>query len=140
MSWTSLSNRLDNLPLVLCGPMVRRVENDSVSVWVALKDAATVQLRVYTTQLSGIPELTASASTIQLGQHLHVALVTAKAPNDGARLDDGRIYYYDLKFGLNSTLGTPPVGFAAGRLGEIQIVDIGRWRDEGGIYRRDGMP
>ncbi|MEZ4466376.1 MAG: hypothetical protein R3F43_18460 [bacterium] len=35
------------LPLVLCGPMVRRVTRETASVFVALHGPATVRLRVF---------------------------------------------------------------------------------------------
>ena len=37
----------ERLPLVICGPILRRTEQEAVTVWVALKNAHTVTLRVY---------------------------------------------------------------------------------------------
>lgn len=126
MPWTSLSGRLP-LPLILCGPIVRRVQNDSVSIWIALKEAATVELSVFPTESSTTPDLQASAPTRQLGEHLHVAVVTAKAANDASRLDDGRIYYYDLDFGSGRTLNASNVLSTSGS-GLDKIVYDGETR------------
>ena len=35
MGWTPLRERINELPLVLAGPILRRTEPDSVTVWVA---------------------------------------------------------------------------------------------------------
>src|SRR5579884_3777363 len=47
MPWTPLSIRLQSLPLILSGPIPRRVEPHAVTVWVALRQPKTVTLRVY---------------------------------------------------------------------------------------------
>jgi len=47
MAFTKLADRLKNLPLVLAGPILRQVTKDSVTVWIALKQSATVTLNVY---------------------------------------------------------------------------------------------
>lgn len=46
MTWRSLEDRIENLPLVLAGPILRRVTTKSVSVWLALKKPDTVRLIV----------------------------------------------------------------------------------------------
>ena len=72
--------------LVLAGPIVRRVEPTKASVWLALSKKSTVKLDLYqgpvlvgigppAAPLSG----SATASTIQIGQNLHVVVVTASA-------------------------------------------------------------
>jgi hypothetical protein len=46
MPWAdehSLAIRLSNLPLVLCGPILRRTGANSVTVWVALKASRYAQ-------------------------------------------------------------------------------------------------
>lgn len=86
------------LPQVLAGPIVRRVAGTSVSVWVALRDSATVELTVRPglqrssgpgTVDSGVPHVAqGSTQTRQFGTHLHVAVVTANA--DGTVIAPGR--------------------------------------------------
>ena len=47
MSWIPLAERFDALPLILAGPLLRRVEPSSVTVWLALKESRKVVLRIY---------------------------------------------------------------------------------------------
>ena len=47
MSWIPLVERFSAFPLILSGPILRRVEQQSVTVWLALKESCTVTLRVY---------------------------------------------------------------------------------------------
>lgn len=91
-----------NLPLVLCGPILRRVEPTSVSVWIALSAACTVELGVWTGTTAAplaffgtdsAPQR-ASAATRRIGAKLHLALVTLQ----GAALVPGQIYAYNLAF------------------------------------------
>ena len=42
----SLVDRLQALPLILAGPILRRVTASSVTVWVVLKNAATVSPQI----------------------------------------------------------------------------------------------
>lgn len=83
-------------PLILCGPVLRRVTPTSVSVFVALKSKARVVLELYK-RLSPInydaPMQSIAYDTIALGANLHVCVVewrssTPLAPN--------QIYGYDL--------------------------------------------
>lgn len=113
MSWTPLCDRIDRLPLILAGPILRRTEPDAVTVWLALKEPRKVTLRVYST-VAGKGEtvnqmvLLGSRYTVPLGQYLHVVAVTAKPDPVHARsfwglrdlrLQPGEIYAYDLDFG-----------------------------------------
>ena len=47
MAFTSLANRINDLPLLLSGPILRKVEPNAVTVWVALKEERKVWLEVY---------------------------------------------------------------------------------------------
>ena len=78
MDWAPLSARADSLPLVLAGPIVRRVEPTAASVWVALKASDTVKLTV----LQGDTAVASNGDgepTIALGDRLHVVVATATA-------------------------------------------------------------
>ena len=111
-------DRLEHLPLLLAGPILRRTESNAVTVWVALKAPRTVTLKVYATDANGsilkTLLLEGSRSTVPLGQHLHLVAVTAKPIRVGEResgevgefhpitsscLKPGQIYAYDLSFG-----------------------------------------
>lgn len=91
----------NNLPVILAGPMVRRVDPSAVSVWVALSAPRTVELGIWTGLTAatagffgnGTAEHTGTANTIRLGDKLHLAIVTVAAP-----LIPGQIYSYNLVF------------------------------------------
>lgn len=122
------------LPLVLCGPMLRRVDSRSVSVFVALKAPAGVQLEVHdgTTPSAGdLPahRISNPEPTVALGRHLHVAVVTLRIPPGSPALTAGQVYGYDVVLrdapapGDRTRLadtgllaGSHPLGFVAGRL------------------------
>lgn len=91
---------IEDLPLILAGPILRRTEPDVVTVWLALKNSCPVTLRIYSTEAGKGAEidrllLEGRQTTIQLGQHLHLVAVTAK-PIEDVRLEPGQIYAYNL--------------------------------------------
>lgn len=95
---------LTALPSLLCGPIVRKVQPDEVTVWLALKAPANVTLTIFHRDDNGQKGnvmFSGSLATVALGANLHVAAVTAKASPQ--RLVRGRIYYYDLAWN-NETL------------------------------------
>lgn len=102
MPWSPLRHRLEELPLILAGPILRKTETDSVTVWVALKTACQVKLKVYATE-GGLGKtqqamiFEGSHQTVAVGQHLHIVAVTAKSIN-GYQLESGYVYLYDLSF------------------------------------------
>lgn len=116
MPWTPLAERLSSLPLLLAGPMVRRVEPRSVSVWLALKAPRRVTLRVYQRDAGGalVQHLEGTHQTIRLGDHLHLVMVTAQAVHEHERLDWGGLYYYNLFFqALDSSVTEEPADLNA---------------------------
>lgn len=96
---------ISDLPLVLCGPMLRRVDLHSVSVFVALKFSRQVQLSLYRGQSANAspPIATQTTTTIAIGRYLHVAVITAQLPVE-APLQSGVVYSYTLSF---TKAGTP---------------------------------
>jgi len=94
------------LPSLLCGPIVRKVQPDEVTVWLALKSPANVTLTVFDRHgdgQKGNVMFSGSLATVPLGAHMHVAAVTAKPGPSPPRLVRGSIYYYDLGWN-NETL------------------------------------
>ncbi|PLR22614.1 hypothetical protein SGCZBJ_17715 [Caulobacter zeae] len=92
-----LSARLESLPLVVCGPILRRTDDQSVTVWVALRKARTVRLEVYAeTQGGGWTDtvLHGDATTARVGDNLHILAITAKSGS----LSWGKRYAYNLFF------------------------------------------
>ena len=88
-----------DLPLILAGPILRRSESDQVTVWLALKEARSLSLKVYATQDNGrtISEilLQGQRQTIPLGKHLHLVAITA-TPTGRILLQPGEVYAYDI--------------------------------------------
>lgn len=95
-------DRLEHLPLLLAGPILRRTESDAVTVWVALKAPREVTLKIYATDAQGSTltslQLEGTSSTVPIGKYLHIVAVTAY-PINSNRLEPGQIYAYDLSFG-----------------------------------------
>jgi hypothetical protein len=76
------------------------VTNTSVTVWVALKQHATVNLEIL--QESGAsfsPPMKASLQTVAVGTNLHIVAVTAR----NGSLVEGAIYLYDVSFDVSGT-------------------------------------
>src|SRR5260370_34842022 len=98
MSWTPLGERFTALPLILSGPLLRRVEPQSVTVWLALKEPRMVTLRVYArNDLGGlVQQFEGTHHTIRLGNHLHIIAVTAVATAN--TLQWGGLYSNDCFF------------------------------------------
>src|SRR5688572_4501090 len=93
-----------DLPLLLAGPIVRRVEPTLASVWVALRDPATVTLKLWEGRVtSGSGNVLNSseppgARTLRVGAKLHIAVCVVKIPPNSPRLlQPGKIYSYDLE-------------------------------------------
>jgi hypothetical protein len=94
----SLKDRLATLPLVLAGPILRRVTPNSVTVWLALQQQASVTLTV--TDNNNTTAATGNRSTVAIGKNLHIVAVTAQ-PTSGV-LKEGIVYQYDLSFGTKA--------------------------------------
>jgi hypothetical protein len=105
----------DRLPLVICGPILRRTEPDAVTVWVALKKARTVTLRVYSLAPPPFPtslreELQGTRETVRLGENLHVVAVTALPVEASRVLAPGAVFFYNLFFGPAGGATVPESG------------------------------
>jgi hypothetical protein len=132
---------MPELPLVLAGPVVRRVTPRSCSFWVALSHAATVTAAVWPgTQSAGgtagtvasgdAPAGSGTAQTRRFGQRLHVAVVTVDLAAPTPALTPGTVHSYDLGFD--------------GDFGSASLKSTGLLRDEAGNPRiehvHDGAP
>ena len=99
------------LPEVLAGPIVRRVEPRSCSVWIALRDPApSVKLTVWRgAQVAGAAAGQVASgnaaigsvevATRQFGRKLHIALATLSLASPLPVLEPGTVYAYDLQIG-----------------------------------------
>ncbi|MGZ8159079.1 MAG: hypothetical protein ACXWT1_11475 [Methylobacter sp.] len=98
------------LPLILAGPILRRVEPRLVTVWVALREACTLEIKLWNglvkddsgaTSFSGPANLEIkgalvnSAATIRIGDQLHIGVATFKLPAEKA-LSPQSLYSYNL--------------------------------------------
>jgi hypothetical protein len=88
--------QVKDLPLVLCGPILRRVTKDSATVMVVLKEAREVVLEVYGGEHDQEILARAVQPTSPLGEHLYYALVTARF--EPGAVVPGEAYLYDLRF------------------------------------------
>jgi hypothetical protein len=100
MPWTPIAERFPNLPLILAGPILRRVEPGAVTLWLALKEARKVTVRIYSRNAEGklIQQLVGTRKTVRLGDYLHLVAVTARTTDVDQQLAGGNLYYYDLFF------------------------------------------
>lgn len=115
MGWIPLRERINELPLVLAGPILRRTEPDSVTVWVALKASRHVTLTIFDENHNFLFEST--RTTARIGINLHVVAVTAKASSN--ILINGENYLYDLHFGNGELLSSPGILTTDGSLKDI---------------------
>ncbi len=89
---------------ILCGPIVRRVTPREVSIWIALKVAAKVELTVWNGLISysngeidETPIDSTSQDTKQIGKSLHMTVVRLSLSDD-KKLQWGQLYSYNLTF------------------------------------------
>ncbi len=99
------------LPLLLAGPILRRVESNLVTVWLALSQEAQVSLSVWegmATAGAPNPFVTSTPElTWRLGDKLHLALVTARIPETaGKSLQPDVLYSYDVAIKIGATTHT----------------------------------
>jgi hypothetical protein len=103
-----------NWPLILAGPIVRRVEPRLVSVWIALSEARTVKVGIWpglinagsgTGVYSGTPPAhSGEAQTVRIATKLHLAVVTVKIEPPTPPLLPGQIYSYLVSFSATQDL------------------------------------
>lgn len=122
--FTSLQSRLPGgsnapsnpLPLILAGPILRKVTSSTVSVWLALSQKADATLTVYSTpQMVGVSVAQGQRSTVSVGKNLHIVCVTAELVAGQTGLMGGNVYAYDLSF--NTSGGTVLLPAAIGPSG-----------------------
>jgi hypothetical protein len=87
-------------PLILAGPIVRRVEPKLASVWVALKEPATIRLDVWEgiepANTTRLPFAQATTFTLRVGENLHVGLPYITLGEQSPAFLPGQIYSYNL--------------------------------------------
>src|SRR4051794_17679545 len=119
-----------DLPLLLAGPILRRVESSRACVWLALSESAQVTLTIWEGRVdSGQPDpfMAGQAQTVRVGDKLHIAVITAASTSKTLQSDS--LYSYDVKIEAASgihTLATlkmlekgpaqEPLGYEPGKL------------------------
>ena len=100
MARPNLSSRLGAMPLILAGPILRQVTDSSVTVWLALKQNATVSLKVSDTDQTNLiqPLMSGTLATTAIGTNLHIVAVTARPQNILTTLTENKLYFYNLSF------------------------------------------
>jgi hypothetical protein len=114
-----------DLPLLLAGPVLRRVEPGLVSVWVALSEHTDVRLQVWEGLVkaeSGTPPFAESPAQpmVRIGAKLWVGTVTLELPvTTGKSFQPDSLYSYDLEITRFETDGVETLltlGFLADRV------------------------
>ncbi len=93
-----------DLPLLLAGPILRRVEPGLVSVWLALSEPADVRLQVWEglvrvqTSMPGTFAVSLDTRLLRVGAKLHVGEVTLELPaTAGKAFQPDTVYSYDVE-------------------------------------------
>src|SRR5215217_5291892 len=93
------------LPLILSGPIVRRVEPSLVAVQVTLNQACTVKLALWQDQIKTgdatdnnlwFRTPAPGVKSIRIGDQLHMCVVAVRLP-EAKKLVPERLYSYDLE-------------------------------------------
>lgn len=93
-----------SLPKLLAGPIVRRVERDQISIWVALSGNHKVTASIWP-GLHKSPAIEVAKAEVldvqpkKLGTNLWIALITLKLKGALNLLASGRIFSYDIVVG-----------------------------------------
>lgn len=139
MAWQSLKDRLPTLPLVLAGPILRRVEKRSVSVWIACRDSFSAKLVIGPAMDASnqpldikdashwIYEMPVESQSVALGTNLHVLVVTAEIPSTQAELQPSVLYQYSIH-----------ITYTVGSSSTTGPLSNGQWLHEIGILSNAG--
>ncbi len=118
-----------DLPLVLAGPILRKVTKSQVSVWIVLKSNIQLSLKIYKEGSETPVIIGESELPNKLGEHIYVTCLTVGI-KDVNVLDSSIKYGYDIFFDGIGTLDTDgvlgPVGAAGiGLLTYTESPDFG---------------
>jgi hypothetical protein len=101
MTWVPLAARVDSLPLILCGPILRRVDLTSVSVWVVTSRECDVRLIV--DRQDGSRTFGGDARTMRFGNRVWIAVVRAESADT---LPWSTMFTYDLELAPEGSADT----------------------------------
>lgn len=97
-SYEKLRDRLEQLPLILAGPILRRVTPTTVTVWLALRKPSKVVLTVQ--QAGSDKDLLSSDArdAKKIGENLYLLAITARTSVEANKLRPATLYTYRLTF------------------------------------------
>lgn len=95
MPWTR--KKISDLNHIIAGPMVRKVTEKEVSIWVAVKSPATITLKVYEPGGTSPLMFSGALPPVRVGKDLYIACVTASKPSN-VLTNYTTVYGYDLEF------------------------------------------
>ncbi len=106
-------------PLIWAGPILRRVEPRLVTVWVAVDKPCALKLTLFDDRkvvgteagvFTGDPGIArAGATTLRVGEKLHVGVVVAELKDPMPALLPGRNYSYNLGFQVKPVPNAMPI-------------------------------
>ena len=117
MAFSPLSTRISNneIPEILAGPILRRIEKNRVTVWYATRNALPATLKIYDDDAkTTLIESGGTSVPIQIGTNLYISQCSLVPSSP---LSAATIYYYDLDFGGGDTLDSPGMLNAPGSSG-----------------------
>lgn len=99
MAFTSLSNqtRFNTLPVLIAGPILRRVEKDSVTVFVVTKIDVSCKLKIYDSS-SALKFESQIIQSKKIGKNLFINYITASTSSSSNYLNSGQVYRYNVFF------------------------------------------
>lgn len=108
--WTQ--KRVNELPHIIAGPIVRKVTDQEVTIWVAVKTIDVITLKVYAP--SGTTSLMTSNAVApkRIGENLYITCVTAIGGT--GTLQQNTVYGYDLEFNSGTVKGLNDTGILGG--------------------------
>ena len=133
------------LPLILAGPILRRVDPSTVAVWMAFSEPADLELRVWEGRVAhdttnpvfvssddppdpSAPPPRPGAEAVRIGEHLYLGLVTARMPPaSGKVFQPDLLYSYDVVINAGGeVLGLGERGLLATRtVNGVEVPPLG---------------
>lgn len=98
MAFQSISDRIDALPTLIAGPLLRKVEATGIAVWFLFKEPVKVRLKLFADEQSLCEQ---ESRTIALGPHFHVCCARVVCA-ESAPLKPGGLYQYDFEVELEN--------------------------------------
>ncbi len=98
-----------DLPIILAGPILRRIEPRLVSIWMAFSEPQIVELNLWSeviktqkTSTLYVPEIPPdhifTVSTVRIGTHFHIAFIPYEIEAPKLPLLPNLIYSYNIRF------------------------------------------